>query len=171
MKYCSRAVASVNAARGFRQREGAMLDDIDRKLINGWQGGFPLVSRPFAEIAGDLGISEDEAIGRIRRLRDENVITRFGPMFNADALGGAFCLCAIAAPEERWDEIVEAVNARIEVAHNYRREHRLNMWFVLATERAERIGEICGEIEQATGLRVFAFPKLREFFVEFRVSA
>jgi siroheme decarboxylase len=148
-----------------------MLDDIDRKLINGWQGGFPLTSRPFAEVARDLGISEDEAIERIRGLRNDNIITRFGPMFNADALGGAFCLCAIAVPDARWDEIVDAVNARHEVAHNYRREHRLNMWFVLAADRAERIEKICGEIEQATGLRVFAFPKLREFFVEFRVSA
>lgn len=148
-----------------------MLDEIDRKLINGWQGGFPLTARPFAEIASDLGISEDEAIERIRALRDENVITRFGPMFNADALGGAFCLCAMAVPEEKRDEIAGCVNAWIEVAHNYRREHHLNMWFVLAADRAERIAEVCEEIEQATGLRVFAFPKLREFFVEFRVSA
>jgi siroheme decarboxylase len=148
-----------------------MLDEIDRKLINGWQGGFPLKARPFAEIAGELGISEDETIERIRALREDNMITRFGPMFNADALGGAFCLCAMAVPEQRWDEIVESVNAHIEVAHNYRREHRLNMWFVLATEQAARIGDVCAEIERSTGLHVFAFPKLREFFVEFRVSA
>lgn len=148
-----------------------MLDEIDRKLINDWQGGFPLISRPFAEVAHSLGISEDEAIERIRALRDDNMITRFGPMFNADALGGAFCLCAMAVPEERWDETVQSVNDRIEVAHNYRRDHRLNMWFVLATDRASRIETLCSEIEQATGLRVFAFPKLREFFVEFRVSA
>ncbi|WP_298421453.1 AsnC family transcriptional regulator [Rhodoblastus sp.] len=148
-----------------------MLDDIDRKIINGWQGGFPLTPRPFAEVAQDIGLSEDEAIERIRALREANVISRFGPMFNADALGGAFCLCAMAVPEERWENVVEAVNARIEVAHNYQREHRLNMWFVLASDRAERISEVCAEIEQATRLRVFAFPKLREFFVEFRVSA
>jgi len=148
-----------------------MIDEIDRKLINGWQGDFPLTSRPFAELAQNLGISEQETIERLRALREQNVITRFGPLFNADALGGAFCLCAMAVPDERWDDVVETVNSRIEVAHNYRREHRLNMWFVLATERAERIGEVCAEIERATGLRVFAFPKLREFFVEFRVQA
>jgi siroheme decarboxylase len=148
-----------------------MIDETDRKLINGWQGGFPLTSRPFAEVAQGLGISEDEAIERIRAMRDEGVISRFGPMFNADALGGAFCLCAMSVPESRWDETVAAVNARIEVAHNYRREHRLNMWFVVATEDAGKIGEICEEIETDTGLRVFAFPKLREFFVEFRVRA
>lgn len=147
------------------------MDETDRKLINSWQGGFPLCARPFAEVAGDLGISEDEAIERIRAMRNDGVITRFGPLFNADALGGAFCLCAMAAPEERFDEIAAAVNARIEVAHNYRREHRLNMWFVLATDEVNKVAAICAEIEAATGLQVFAFPKLREFFVEFRVEA
>ncbi len=148
-----------------------MFDDIDRKIINHWQGGFPLVARPFAAVASDVGIGEDEAIARIRRLREEGVLTRFGPLFNADALGGAFCLCAMAVPAQQWEAAVAAVNARVEVAHNYARDHRLNMWFVLATERPEAIEKVCAEIEQATGLRVFAFPKLREFFVDFRVSA
>jgi siroheme decarboxylase len=148
-----------------------MIDDIDRKIINRWQGGFPLVPRPFAAVAADAGISEDEAIERIRRLRDEGLLTRFGPLFNADALGGAFCLCAMAVPADKWEAAVAAVNARVEVAHNYQRDHRLNMWFVLATERPGAIEEVCAEIEQTTGLGVFAFPKLREFFVDFRVSA
>jgi DNA-binding Lrp family transcriptional regulator len=148
-----------------------MFDDIDRKIINRWQGGFPLVARPFAAVATDAGISEDEAIARIRRLREDGLLTRFGPLFNADALGGAFCLCAMAVPADKWEATVEAVNARVEVAHNYQRDHRLNMWFVLATERPGAIAEVCAEIERSTGLRVFAFPKLREFFVDFRVSA
>ncbi len=148
-----------------------MFDDIDRKIINHWQGGFPLVARPFAAVASDVGIGEDEAIARIRRLREEGVLTRFGPLFNADALGGAFCLCAMAVPAQQWEAAVAAVNARVEVAHNYERDHRLNMWFVLATERPGAIEKVCAEIERATGLRVFAFPKLREFFVDFRVSA
>lgn len=148
-----------------------MIDDIDRKIINRWQGGFPLVARPFAAVAIDAEISEDEAIERIRRLRDEGMLTRFGPLFNADALGGAFCLCAMAVPAEIWEATVAAVNARVEVAHNYQRDHRLNMWFVLATERPDAIAEVCAEIEQATGLGVLVFPKLREFFVDFRVTA
>lgn len=148
-----------------------MIDDIDRKIINRWQGGFPLVARPFASVAADAGIAEDEAIARIRRLREDGLLTRFGPLFNADALGGAFCLCAMAVPAEKWETTVAAVNARVEVAHNYARDHRFNMWFVLATEQAEAIKKVCAEIEQATGLGVFAFPKLREFFVDFRVTA
>ncbi len=148
-----------------------MLDEIDRKLINGWQGGFPLVSRPFAEVAKQLGLDEEDVIARIAALRQDGVLTRFGPLFNADALGGAFCLCAMAIPPEKWEQMVETVNARVEVAHNYQRDHRLNMWFVLAVERAEDIGRLCAEIERETNLHVYAFPKLREFFVDFRVTA
>jgi DNA-binding Lrp family transcriptional regulator len=148
-----------------------MLDDIDRAIINQFQGGFPLSHSPFAEVGAKFGLDEAQVIERIRAMRDDASITRFGPLFNADAMGGAFCLCAMAVPSERFDETVGLVNAHCEVAHNYQRAHALNMWFVLATEKPERIAELCTEIEAQTGLRVFAFPKTREFFVEFRVRA
>jgi len=63
------------------------------------------------------------------------------------------------------------VNARPEVAHNYERSHRLNMWFVLATETRDEIAAVAEEIERATGIKVLCFPKLREFFIGFRVAA
>jgi hypothetical protein len=63
------------------------------------------------------------------------------------------------------------VNALPEVAHNYRREHELNMWFVLATEKPDGIADAITRIEAATGLPVYAFPKEREFFVEMRLTA
>lgn len=148
-----------------------MLDDIDKAIINQFQDGFPLSHSPFAEVGEKFGLGEDEVIERIRAMRTDAAITRFGPLFNADAMGGAFCLCAMAVPAERFDETAAIVNAHLEVAHNYQREHALNMWFVLATEKPERIAELCAEIEAVTGLRVFAFPKTREFFVEFRVRA
>jgi DNA-binding Lrp family transcriptional regulator len=148
-----------------------MLDEIDRAIINQFQGGFPLSHSPFAEVGAKFGLNEAQVIERIKAMRDEASITRFGPLFNADAMGGAFCLCAMAVPSERFDETVALVNAHREVAHNYQRAHALNMWFVLATEKPERIAELCTEIEAQTGLRVFAFPKTREFFVEFRVRA
>ena len=114
------------------------LDATDRAIINALQEGFPLSHRPFAEAGAALGLSEDNLIERIGRLRELGAITRFGPFFDAEAMGGAFCLCAMAVPRERFDEVVTLVNAHREVAHNYERSHRLNMWFVLACEEAER---------------------------------
>lgn len=147
------------------------LDDTDRAILNGLQDGFPLSPRPFAEAAAPLGLDEDALIARIARLREIGAITRFGPFFDAEAMGGAFCLCAMAVPDDRFDEVVTLVNAHPEVAHNYQRSHRLNMWFVLACERPACIAETARRIEAETGLRVHLFPKEHEFFIGFRVVA
>ena len=146
-------------------------DDTDRRLINAIQGEFPLSERPFAEVGVLLGLAEDEVIARLQSLLDDRVLTRFGPMYQIERMGGAFCLAAIAVPEAQWASAVEAVNAFPEVAHNYRREHALNMWFVLATETPEGIADCARRIEAATGLVVHLFPKEREYFVEMRLVA
>ncbi len=147
------------------------MDDLDRKIVTRLQDGIGTASRPFAPIADELGISEESLIARLQRLREIGVLSRFGPMFDAERMGGAFCLCAMAVPQGRFEAVTEQVNAHPEVAHNYEREHRFNMWFVLATETAERIEEVAEEIEEETGLAVLLFPKEAEFFVGFRLGA
>lgn len=147
------------------------LDATDRAILNHLQSGFPLTHRPFADAGRELGVAEDDLINRIRRLRTIGAITRFGPFFDAEAMGGAFCLCAMSVPAERFEEVVTLVNAHREVAHNYERSHRLNMWFVLACETPDGIETVAREIKEETGLPVLRFPKLREFFIGFRVDA
>ncbi len=149
----------------------AALDELDRRIINALQGGFPLSDEPYREVAEGLGTTEAELLARLQRLLDTRVLTRFGPMFQIERLGGRFVLAALAVPEERFADVTALVNALPEVAHNYRREHRLNMWFVLATETPGGIDDAVRRIEAATGLPVFAFPKLREFFVDMRLKA
>lgn len=147
------------------------LDVADRALINRLQDDLPLTARPFALIGAELRLPEAEVVARLAHLREEGYLTRFGPFFDAAALGGAFCLCAMAVPEAEFETVVTKVNAHPEVAHNYAREHALNMWFVLATESAGEIGKVADEIEAETGLTVLRFPKEREFFIGFRVAA
>jgi siroheme decarboxylase len=146
-------------------------DALERQIINVLQEGFPISPRPFAEVAAGLGIAEGELIDRLDRLRKRGAITRFGPFFDATAMGGAFCLCAMAVPEADFDDVAAKVNARPEVAHNYERAHKLNMWFVLATERPEEIAATAQSIEAETGIAVLCFPKEEEFFIGFRVTA
>lgn len=149
----------------------AEIDELDRRIINALQGGFPLVDEPYREVAESLGIAEDDLIRRLEDLLARRVLTRFGPMFQVEAMGGAFVLAALAVPEERYDEVTALVNSLPEVAHNYRREHALNMWFVLATETPQGIGDAVARIESLTGLPVHAFPKEREYFVEMKLAA
>jgi DNA-binding Lrp family transcriptional regulator len=147
------------------------MDAIDRRLIDALQGGFPASERPYAEVGARLGLDEADVIARLQRLLDDRVLSRFGPMYDAERLGGAFSLAAIAVPEERFEEVTETVNAFPEVAHNYQRTHDLNMWFVLASDRRERIAEVEAAIQAATGLLVLDLPKLEEYFLELRLSA
>ncbi len=146
-------------------------DTLDRELINRYQSGFPLSSRPYAEVAEQLGISEEETIERISRLLDTGVLTRFGPLFNIEAFGGLFTLTAMEVPTERFEEVNEIVNGFSEVAHNYEREHQLNMWFVLACESEAETEAVLQKLEQATGIHPYPFPKIQEFFIGLRFDA
>lgn len=146
------------------------LDETDRAIINGLQGGFPLGERPFAEAGAQLGIGEAELIGRIGALIEAGAVSRFGPLWNSEEMGGAVCLAAMAVPPERFAAVAEQVNAHPEIAHNYERDHDLNMWFVLSALDPRRIGATARAIEAETGLKVWMMPKEIEFFVGFRVE-
>ena len=147
------------------------MDELDRAIVNALQGDFPICDAPYRETAERLGLSVAELIARLQRMLEAKTLTRFGPMFQVERMGGAFVLAALAVPEADYERIAEQVNALPEVAHNYRREHALNMWFVLATETPEGIPAAIEKIERATGLQVYAFPKLKEYFVEMKLAA
>ena len=147
------------------------MDELDRRLINALRGGLPLCERPFAQSAAALGLSEDELLARLQALRAANVITRFGPQYDAERLGGAFSLCAMRVPAADLERVAALVNAHPEVAHNYERAHRLNMWFVLATETPAQIAAAIARIEAASGYAVLDLPREEEFFVGLELAA
>ena len=150
---------------------GVAVDARDARLLERLHGDLPLTDRPFAEVGAELGMGEDEVLERLRRLFTLGVLTRFGPLVQIERAGGRFVLAALEVPEPRFDEVAAIVNALPEVAHNYRREHRLNMWFVVAAESHEAAKAALAHIEQLTGLKVHAFPKEREYFVGLRLTA
>ena len=147
------------------------MDEIDRRIINSLQDGFPLSSRPFAEAAKALELDEGVLLQRLQAMRADNVLTRFGPLFNAEAMGGGLTLAAMKVPEPRFEEVAAMVNSFPEVAHNYAREHALNMWFVVATERPEEVREVLDAISDGTGLEVYDMPKAEEFSLSLRFEA
>ncbi len=150
---------------------GHELDAVDRALINALQSGFPLCDEPYAAVGAKLGLSAEEVLSRLARLLEGKVLTRFGPLYQVEKIGGAYLLAALQVPEERFEEVAALVNALPEVAHNYRREHAFNMWFVFATETPHGIAAAIEKIETTTGLSVYAFPKEREYFVELKLDA
>ena len=145
-----------------------MLDALDRRIINNLQGGFPICEFPFAEAAFTLGLDEEELMERIERLLEEGVLSRFAPMFNAEKMGGAVTLAAMTVPDSRFDDVAELVNAHDEVAHNYARDHDLNMWFVISSDDPARIDQVISQIQQQTGIVVVNMPKTEEFYIGLR---
>jgi DNA-binding Lrp family transcriptional regulator len=148
-----------------------MMDNIDRLIINRLQGGFPIADRPYAAAATAIGIDEADLVRRLERMLADGTLSRFGPLYDAERMGGAVTLAAMAVPAERFDEVAAIVNGFPEVAHNYARDHRLNMWFVVNADEPERIAHVLAAIEQATGLPVMNLPKRAEYFLELRLQA
>lgn len=144
------------------------LDAFDRAIINRLQDGFPICEHPYAAVAAELGMSEQDLLTRLERLLQEKVLTRFGPMYHAERLGGGLSLAAMKIPPEDFERVAGIVNAMPEVAHNYARDHALNMWFVLATETPQGQEQAIAEIERNTGYPVFNMPKQKEYFVELK---
>lgn len=147
------------------------LDRTDRAIINAFQGGFPVAERPFEVAAArleeaGLHIDAAELRDRIRHLDGTDILSRFGPLINPDRIGGKTTLVAMSVPEERYEAVTAVINEYPEVAHNYERDHDLNMWFVVSVIDPEQIDEVLVDIEQRTGLVTYNMPKCREFYLE-----
>src|ERR671939_361397 len=108
------------------------LDNIDKKLLNEIQWVFPLVDRPYLEIAGRYGISEQDAMQRIAAMKQAGLIRQINAIFDTRRLGYKSALIAFAVMPGKLDTIAEKVNEHPGVSHNYERNHEYNMWFTLA---------------------------------------
>lgn len=141
------------------------------QLLTRLQKGIKCESQPFQLIADELDLHESEVMAQIQVWLADGTLTRFGPMFNIEKMGGEFTLVAMEVPVEKFEHVTEQVNEFTEVAHNYEREHRLNMWFVLACESAEHTKKTISAIEQVTQIKCYALPKEKEFYLNLQLEA
>lgn len=146
------------------------LSSIDRQIINHLQGGFPVCEDPWAQVSKQMGLDEYILIERIRQMQESGFISRFGPLYDAHKMGGGLTLAAMQVRPEDFEQVTEIVNSHQEIAHNYEREHRLNMWFVIATEFPEQVDEVIHQIEKQTGYPVYNMPKQEEYFLGLKLE-
>lgn len=140
--------------------------ETDFRLLNEFQRGFPLASRPYAHIAEQLGVTEQVVLERLAVLRRDGAISRIGAVFAPGALG-ASTLAALEVAPERLNEVAAQVSARSEVNHNYERENRINLWFVVTAASIERLNAVLGEIEaQAACGPLLALRLVEEFRID-----
>jgi siroheme decarboxylase len=147
------------------QSSGLALDELERRLLNDFQRDFPLSPRPYAELAERLGVSEGEVIERLRGLRERGAISRVGPVFRPNRVGCS-TLAAMAVPSGRLSEVASFVSGLPEVNHNYEREHRYNLWFVLTAPDSARLQAVLEEIARHTGIAVLSLPMLEDFHID-----
>lgn len=138
---------------------------LQQRLLNDFQREFPLTPEPYAELAEALGVEEAAVLDLLQEMQDRRVISRVGPVFAPNRIGVS-TLAAMAVPPGRLEQIAEFINAYPEVNHNYEREHRFNLWFVLTAASAERLAELLAQIEDVTGLSVLSLPLLEEFHID-----
>ena len=147
------------------------MNEVDRNIINRMQENFPVCDQPFATLAEQLNLEENELLQRVQSLLDDGTLSRFGPMYNIEMLGGVYSLVAMHIPAHDLDEVIKTINAYPEVAHNYERDHEFNVWFVLAAETESQIKHLLEDIEKQTGYPTFDMPKLDEFYVGLKFDA
>jgi DNA-binding Lrp family transcriptional regulator len=108
------------------------LDPVDKKLLNEIQWVFPLVDRPYLEIAEKHGISEQDAMRRITALKKMGLIRQINAIFDTRRLGYKSALVAFAVKLDKLNQVADRINEHPGVSHNYERNHEYNMWFTLA---------------------------------------
>jgi len=129
-----------------------MMDATDKKILNILQKEFPIEEQPFLIVAGRCGISEDEALARIQKMKDEGIIRRIGAVFDGSKLGRASTLCAARVPEDKIGSFVQIVNANKGVTHNYRRNHEYNIWFTVSAATAGDLAAFLKDLKEKTGV-------------------
>ena len=138
---------------------------LEFSLLNNWQRDFPLVSRPFDEIGRQVGAGGTAILAALQHLSQRGAISRVGAVFAPRRLG-AGALAAVAAPPERLEEVAAIINACPSVNHNYQREHRYNLWFVVTAADVAQRQAVFAQLEQQTGCAVIAMPLAEEFHID-----
>jgi len=142
-----------------------MLTPLHKRLLNDYQRDFPLSPTPYRDIALELGVTEEDVIDAFVELDEQDVITRIGSVIPPNRIGVS-TLAAISVPETELEAVAQIISAYPEVNHNYEREHRFNLWFVVIAADAQHLAQVLADIEQQTGYPVMSLPLMEDYFID-----
>jgi len=141
----------------------------DRALIAAAQRDFPLVARPYQELAGRVGSNEEEVIARLAALKQAGLIRRIGPVLEPRALGLISELVAVEVDPSELDSVAAEVSAWPPVTHCYSRDHRVNLWFAAVASDSFWFGAACATAKSLPGVMgTWRLPALRRFKIGVR---
>ncbi len=142
-----------------------IMPEPQQRLLDEFQRDFPLVPRPYAQLGEQLDLSEAEVIQMLSELQESGEISRIGPVFAPNRLGCS-TLAALAVPETELEQVAGLINGYKEVNHNYEREHKYNLWFVITAESRGEIDRVLADITLRTGLEPLDLPMIKEYFID-----
>ena len=142
-----------------------MLTPLHKRLLNDYQHDFPLSARPYQDIADALDVTEAEVLSALTELNDDGFISRIGPVIPPNHIGVS-ALVAMSVPESQLQSVADKISSYPEVNHNYEREHRFNLWFVVIAADAEHLRAVIDAIEQETSYPAMLLPMLDDFFID-----
>ena len=150
-----------------KNKSEALLDDMDRMILNEIQSNLPIEPKPYQVLAEKLKCSEEEVLRRVQQMKDRDVIRRIGANCNSRKLGYTSTLCAAKVPSHLMELFIKVVNSYTGVTHNYRRKHDYNIWFTLIAPSTGEIKRILSEISEVTGVKeVMSLPAERLFKIQ-----
>jgi siroheme decarboxylase len=141
-----------------------MLPALHKQLLNNYQQDFPLSLTPYQDIANQLGVAESEVLEAFQALAAQKLISRIGPVITPNRVGNS-ALVAMSVPEAELMRVAEQISRYREVNHNYERENRFNLWFVLIANDALHLQSIVDDIEASTGFKTMLLPMLADFYI------
>lgn len=147
------------------QTNETILTDLERRLLNDFQHDFPLSPTPYADIAHTLGVSEAEVLAALTRLKQRGAVSRVGAVLRPNTVGVS-TLAAMAVPNAELETVAALVSVYPEVNHNYEREHRLNLWFVVTAPGSVRLQQVLDDIAARSGYEVLPFPLLEDYHID-----
>jgi len=143
------------------------LDPTDSAILNRIQSDFPITERPYLAVANELGLSEEEVLDRVTRLKAEGIIRRIGGNFVPGKLGFVSTLCAASVPPDKIDDFAEIVNRYPGVTHNYQRDNKYNVWFTFIAPSMDEIKENLKQIARDSGVdNILNLPATKVFKIK-----
>lgn len=140
------------------------MDKMDKEILNEIQWTFPLVTRPYSDIAKKFQISDEELMQRLRALKEAGIVRQLSAIFDTRRLGYKSALVAMAIDADKLDTIANQVNKHPGVSHNYERNHEYNLWFTLAVPPGSDLKSEIDKFSKLQGInKVRMLPTIKLF--------
>lgn len=109
------------------------MDELTQNILSLIQTEFPLVEKPFCQLAELFNVDETDVIAAIKDLKqDQCLIRTISAIFDGKKLGYHTVLVAFNIQDHYLPALIVELDLHPGVSHNYSRKHYYNLWFTLA---------------------------------------